>query len=152
MGKEISFYDYIASNNPQGVEKVVSKFGEYPQTRSKYELSLFLKDIVRKNGETALKSIAEIHPDKELIESVSIKTESFANACGCQSFTTFDGTEYRDNSKCGVHKGFTNADGDSKVEETTESESNQGISQGTLNTMLMGSILVLVLASAIKKM
>ena len=71
MGKEISFYDYIASNNPQGVEKVVSKFGEYPQTRSKYELSLFLKDIVRKNGETALKSIAFSQVKEEIIPSNS---------------------------------------------------------------------------------
>lgn len=148
MGKKISFYDYVASNNPQGVEELVASFGNYPRTRSKRELSMFLKDIVRNSGEDALKGIAKIHPDKELIESIG-KSEEFSNACGCESFTTFDGKTYTDPSKCGQHSSFVGADGESSEEGSKENKG--GISQSTLNTMLIGSIMVLGIASLIKK-
>ena len=150
MGKKISFYDYVASNNPQGVEKLIAQFGEYPRTRSKRELSVFLKDIVRKNGDVALKGIASIHPDKELIDTAT--TEEFENACGCQSFSTFDGQTFVDASGCEQHNQYVGADGSEENNEVAIQNDKGGISQSTLNTMLIGSLLVLVLASAIKKM
>lgn len=103
----LTMYEYIATKKPKDAFMFVKKYGDYPRPLNEMELAQFIKEVVNRTGETALKELASIHPDRELIES--IQTKSFANAsgCGCQSFTTFDGTTYMDASGCGMH----NADG-----------------------------------------
>ena len=57
-----------------------------------------------------------------------------------------------DASGCEQHNQYVGADGSEENNEVATQNDKGGISQSTLNTMLIGSLLVLVLASAIKKM
>ncbi len=43
---------------------------DFPKPRNKKELSMMLKKYVQVDREIALKSLARIHPDRELIESL----------------------------------------------------------------------------------
>jgi DNA-binding response OmpR family regulator len=77
--------------------------------RNTRELSARIKKYVTKNGESALLRLAEIHPDRELIEAVSItkeeepKNENFSNLSG--KLTTND-KEYVNSSKLLMVGGF----------------------------------------------
>jgi hypothetical protein len=91
MGK-VTLYDYLATNVPSDAYEIVSEGRNMPKPRNSRELSAQIKKYVTKNGETALLRLAEIHPDRELIEAITIqnekpKTESFSNLSGNVSQT-----------------------------------------------------------------
>jgi hypothetical protein len=90
--RKITIYDYLASNVPQSAFDIISEGNKIPKPKNSHELSVQLKKYVTKNGETGLLRLAEIHPDRELIETISIhnikeesKKDNFSNLSGSVS-------------------------------------------------------------------
>tara|TARA_B100001248_G_C27345258_1_gene438402 strand:- start:467 stop:937 length:471 start_codon:yes stop_codon:yes gene_type:complete len=77
-------YDYIAENNPSEAKSLCEAFG-YTITNPT-QMSRNLKVLVNNEGEDALKSIMELHPDKDIIlEYFGVKKKSKKSDCGCKS-------------------------------------------------------------------
>ena len=129
---KITFCDYLAEQVPNASYQVLQDSGlDFPKPRSKRELSAMLKKFVAIDREVALKSLARIHPDRELLESLDrevkdadfkIKEAStkfgksnFVNMCGC-SACGFDGGS---NCQCkGCKCGKSNFDGEQAKDYT----------------------------------
>lgn len=80
-------YDYIAENNPQQAKQLCETFG-YRVTNPR-NMSSNLKVLINNEGEHALKSLMELHPDKEiLIDYFGAKKKSEGCGCGCNSKAT----------------------------------------------------------------
>jgi hypothetical protein len=83
-------YGYLAScaEVQPKAQSILAKYG-YEQATTETELAHKLSSLVMNVGESALKDIAMIHPDKELIlalaspRKVSVQTEEKLNDCGC---------------------------------------------------------------------
>jgi hypothetical protein len=109
MGRKVTLYDYLASNVPSDAYAIISEGKEnMPKPKNYHELSAQIKKYVTKNGETALLRLAEIHPDRELIEAISYqqeepKKDDFSNLSG--NVASQD-KEYINNTKLLVVGGF----------------------------------------------
>ncbi len=80
-------YDYIAENNPQQAKQLCESFG-YTITNPR-QMSGNLKVLINNEGEHALKSLMDLHPDKEiLIDYFGSKKKSEGCGCGCKSKAT----------------------------------------------------------------
>ncbi len=77
-------YDYIAKNNPQGSKNLCEEFGY--QVTNPRTMSENLKVLVNNEGESALESIMDLHPDKKIIleyfSKPTLKEDKTSN-CGC---------------------------------------------------------------------
>lgn len=67
-------YQYISENNPDAANGVCIKYG-YTQIKNIGELAGALQTIVATHGETALKSIMDVHPEKDTILELFQKKE-----------------------------------------------------------------------------
>jgi len=68
---KITLCDYLANKVPNECVEVMLDSGyQFDNPRSKEELADLLKQFVSKDREKALKKLAEIHPDKELCQSI----------------------------------------------------------------------------------
>ena len=78
-------YDYIAKANPQGAKSLCEAYGY--QVTNPRSMSQNLKSLVNNEGEDALLSIMDMHPDKDfLLELFSkpVKEEEKTSDCGCK--------------------------------------------------------------------
>jgi hypothetical protein len=86
----MNFYEYIAKTNPSGSKKVINEFG-YRVVDGR-RMGENLRMLVAQEGEPALRAIAEMHPDKELLLEVFAPKDG---ECGCkkkgESFMGADG-------------------------------------------------------------
>lgn len=86
----MNFYEYIAKTNPIGSKKVINEFG-YRVVDGR-RMGENLRMLVAQEGEPALRAIAELHPDKELLLDVFAPKDG---DCGCkkksESFMGADG-------------------------------------------------------------
>jgi hypothetical protein len=86
----MNFYEYIAKTNPSGAKKVINEFG-YRVVDGR-RMGENLRMLVAQEGEPALRAIAEMHPDKELLLEVFAPKDG---ECGCkkkgESFMGADG-------------------------------------------------------------
>jgi hypothetical protein len=74
----MSLYTRVASSNPSGAKAVIKSYGYDLRTNN---LPHALKQLVAAEGEPALRSIVDIHPDKEIIlECYAPSKED----CGCK--------------------------------------------------------------------
>jgi len=86
--RKVTIYDYLATNVPSDAFEVISEGSNMPKPKNSHELSAQIKRYITKNGETGLLRLAEIHPDRELIEAISVqsnketKTDNFSNLSG----------------------------------------------------------------------
>ena len=100
----ITIYDYLASKKPQESFDILVATGKqvpYPRTNS--QLAQMLKQYVQMGGEDALMVLAQIHPDKDLIESIVMdaikkKNEDFG-------LNNIDKIEIEGKSDCGCNGG-----------------------------------------------
>lgn len=77
-------YEYVARSNPRGAKALIESFG-YRVTNPK-TMGANLQLLVAKEGEDALREIANLHPDKELIlDFYGSKRESFMGVDGLVS-------------------------------------------------------------------
>lgn len=87
----MTLYDYIAAKSPSDAWSLLSEADHYlERPESEGEMSSLLRQYVDQGGEGALMRLAEIHPDKQLIQYAVVgEKEDFANAsgggCGCQN-------------------------------------------------------------------
>ena len=128
---QISFYDYLANQVPSACYDVLQDSGlDFPRPRNKKELAAMLKKYVAVDRELALKCLARIHPDRELIEKLDREVRdadfhiknaankfgktNFMNAAGCGC--GFDGIGYHHHSDCKCNK--NNFDGQGSKDYT----------------------------------
>jgi len=71
-------YEYVALNNPQGALNLLNSYGL--RIRDQRNLGASLRKLVAQEGEPALRKIAELHPDKELLIDVYSNADG---GCGC---------------------------------------------------------------------
>lgn len=70
----VTLYDYLAYKTPNEAYQVMIDSGlDLPNPRSSKQLANMLKRFVRKGGEEAIRALAQIHPDKDLIESLNVE-------------------------------------------------------------------------------
>ena len=77
-------YDYIAKSNPQGAKDLCEAYG-YRVTNPN-SMSQNLKVLINNEGQDALESMMDLHPDKEIILeyfSKSTLKEDKTSNCGC---------------------------------------------------------------------
>lgn len=68
----ITLAEYIASNNPSGVDRLLDKRG-FPYESSNYYVRVeAIKHLLRKKDVSALQDLAEIHPDIELLKQAGV--------------------------------------------------------------------------------
>jgi hypothetical protein len=68
---KITLCDYLANKVPNDCVEVLQDSGyQFQKPRSREELADLLKQYISKDREKALKKLAEIHPDKELCQSI----------------------------------------------------------------------------------
>tara|TARA_R110002020_G_scaffold65554_1_gene173100 strand:+ start:11290 stop:11823 length:534 start_codon:yes stop_codon:yes gene_type:complete len=65
---KITIYSYLASRVPSDAHYVINKYGKYRRARNARELEYQLKDFVKTFGDNGLKELANIHPDRHLLE------------------------------------------------------------------------------------
>ena len=95
----ITFYDYLAEQVPKSCYQVLQDSGlDFPRPRSKRELSAMLKKYAAIDREVALRCLARIHPDRELLEGLDreVKDADFdikqaANKFGKTNFMNMSG-------------------------------------------------------------
>ena len=103
MKKRITIYEYIASNVPNDAFILMSKSGNVTKAKDEKELVEQLKTFVRNNGSMGLMALAQIHPDKELIEQlisenrIEQESKNYSNASGSE--TTTNTTKITDEQK-----------------------------------------------------
>jgi len=64
----MTMYKYLSEKVPSDCHYVLNKFGSYNKARNSKELENQIKHFVRNGGANALQSLAEIHPDRTLLE------------------------------------------------------------------------------------
>jgi hypothetical protein len=132
-------YDYIATNNPQGAKSLCESFGY--QVTNPSTMSQNLKSLVNNEGEDALLSIMDMHPDKEFIlEMFSNPTQKEdakgkASDCGCKN--NIEGMPH-------LLEHFLNASG-----RTNDNSEAKALATNT-NTIIFASCLVLAVAIIFK--
>jgi hypothetical protein len=111
----ITIYDYLASKRPQQSFDVLLATGKsVPYPRNTNQLAQMLRQYVQMGGEDALLVLAQIHPDKDLIEAIMMdaikkKNEDFGlnnidrievekeSDCSCKSKSKSCGCEDKHN-------------------------------------------------------
>ena len=100
---KISLFDYLASSVPSKVFDVINRNNNYRMPNSQQELTAQIKDFVKKNGESGIKDLGSIHPDKDLINSncecknVNTSTKVDSNTMVLQkhdNYSDFSGKEF----------------------------------------------------------
>lgn len=72
-------YQYIAYSNPDAANDICKKYGYY-QVSSIEELAATLQRIVAVEGESSLKDIFDLHPDREIILELYQPSPSLSQA------------------------------------------------------------------------
>lgn len=106
--KKITLCDYLAEQVPNKAYEVLQDSGlDFPKPRNKRELAAMLKKFVAIDRELALKSLARIHPDRELLENLDreVKDADFdikqaANRFGKANFMNMGGCSCFDGASC----------------------------------------------------
>ena len=120
----MTMYEYVAMSNPREAKSLIESFG-YRVTNPR-TMGANLRMLVSQEGESALKSIAQMHPDRELI----------LEACGASRRESFMGV-------------------DGLINGTTPNNNNQNQQDGNDSTKLayqtnaMMIVVALIIASAI---
>lgn len=127
-------YDYVATTNPRESKSLCESFG-YRVTNPE-TMSQNLKTLVNNEGEQAVKSIMEIHPDKDIILEyfAKPKEKEKSKPCGCGNKS--ESTKLMEQ--------FLNANG----KQDNKSEA-QALATNT-NTIIFASALVLAVAIIFK--
>jgi hypothetical protein len=86
----MNIYEYIARSNPQGARMVIQQFG-YRITDNR-KMGDNLRMLVAQEGEPALREIAKLHPDRDLILEVFNEPKE-EKPCSCKDKENFLGAD-----------------------------------------------------------
>jgi hypothetical protein len=81
----MNLYAYIASNNPRKANMLLRNNG-FGEGKSTTDIEKRLKMFVREEKEEALREMAKIHPDKELLVGDGVSSELLNYSGGKESF------------------------------------------------------------------
>jgi hypothetical protein len=129
----MTVYKYIAYANPDAALELCGKYGYY-QIQNEEELAYCLQSIVARKGETALKDIMELHPDKEVV------LELFEKKVETKPEPPIQVMEQKRERDCSC---MLNADG--------QSAQNQGIASQTNLMILVAAMVVSISIISMKK-
>jgi hypothetical protein len=153
MQEKISIQEYIAYNNKPLAQKMLVKYGLRP-AKSPIELERKLVSLTRDYKEEALRELANIHPDKDLIlnfaDRPELKSNKQSSFCGCSS--GFDGEE--SSSFCGC-SGFDGSKTETKLTESKPTENlpakNNLLSGENLGIILITGLVAITIVALSKK-
>tara|TARA_R100000541_G_scaffold58332_1_gene69421 strand:- start:404 stop:835 length:432 start_codon:yes stop_codon:yes gene_type:complete len=134
----MTMYKYLSEKVPSDCHYVLNKFSTYRKARNSKELENQIKHFVRNGGANALQSIAEIHPDRELLEG-SCTNCKVKETKILELSTTKDLKETILNDR----NTFYNASGGGQDEKI--------VNKMALNTVVVGGFLLMGIALMIKK-
>ncbi len=134
----MTMYKYLSEKVPSDCHYVLNKFSSYRKARNSKELENQIKHFVRNGGANALQSIAEIHPDRELLEG-SCTNCKVKETKILELSTTKDLKETILNDR----NTFYNASGGNQDEKI--------VNKMALNTVVVGGFLLMGIALMIKK-
>ena len=130
---KITLYEYLASSVPSDAHFVINKYGNYRRARDKRELEYQLKNFVKQFGENGLNALAEIHPDKQLLQM---------NCNGCSA--------KREN----IEKNFVNASGSATQTQTQVDAKAKELRADQIKNsqiLIFGGMILMAFAIMIKK-
>ena len=133
----MTVYDYIAESNPMEAKSICESYG-YTVTNPK-QMGRKLKSLVNNEGENALKSIMQLHPDKEILVEyfgMKAKKDKREKGCGCKDNTA---------KRLDTIEAFINAGGNNNGER-----SEAKMLASNTNTIIFASALVLAVAIIFK--
>jgi hypothetical protein len=134
------FYNYMAMEAPLDSQAFVSRYGMTPSNDA-LALAEQLQEIVVQGGDPALKQLALIHPDKELLFQTNSfsGTNNFSNASGnCGSYQNCGG--------CGG--GYSSANGQSIKSELDRAIN--GTKKDNTELLIIGGVVLISLALIFK--
>jgi hypothetical protein len=141
----MSVYQYVAQSDPRGSRRLIESFG-YDITNQN-DLGRSLAELVSNVGESALKEVMKIHPDKDILLELNASEISSSDSCGCNYCKA-----KRPNN------GYMNADGvtptsiaSNSTPDTTIHNNNTNILAHQTNTILVLATLVIVASIMLKK-
>jgi hypothetical protein len=80
MRSKITLCDYLAEKVPNSAQEILIDSGlDFPRPKNSKQLAALLKKYVQTDREIALKALARIHPDRELLESVERENQAAQN-------------------------------------------------------------------------
>lgn len=129
------FYQYIANENPIGVQNFLASKGVAPSNDVNI-LSRQIEDVANMIGESCKKDLAALHPDKDLFEN----SNHFANYSG--------GGEYSNSCGC---SNFSSANGQSTKAEVERLLNGTSTKKDNTDLMILAGTIVIALALILKK-
>tara|TARA_R100000697_G_scaffold65782_1_gene78496 strand:+ start:4189 stop:4698 length:510 start_codon:yes stop_codon:yes gene_type:complete len=132
--QKITLYDYLASRVPADAHFTINKYGRYRRARNEQELAYQLRDFVRTFGEKGLIELAQIHPDRKLLD---IHLEN----CNCEK--CFEKRKNKMMSEFANQQRMFNATG-TKVEQVDTKGQKEGL-------LILGGFVLMGLALILKK-
>ena len=140
-------FTYISMNNPDAVNGVLSAYG-YERGRTTTEVEDTLKQFVREKRKVALMEMAEIHPDRELIQESIVQSSPLLNFDGSGGYNPMlqdlrTDTYFNKNAK---HRPiapnfFYNADGDDKKKSSEAPPKEDGFQVNLKHLIILGGFL-----------
>lgn len=136
--QKVTMYSYLAEKVPSDVHFVLNKYSSYQKARNKRELENQIKHFVRNGGANALQRLAEIHPDRELIqiscESCKVKESKILELSNSRELKE---TILNDRNM------YYNASGNENNERM--------INKMTINSVIVGGFVLMGIALMLKK-
>ena len=87
---QLSIYEYVAANDTYAAKAVVSKYGySLVNADTPAAIAVCLEQLVAEQGELALRDVAALHPDKDLIveffgQPAPAAAPTKDGGCGCK--------------------------------------------------------------------
>jgi hypothetical protein len=136
-----TMYRYLAERVPADVHFVLNKYSRYDKARNPDELEYQIKDFVNNYGDNGLKAIAEIHPDRDLIElsCVSCKSKDDAISQLQNQNTLVDSL---------ASQSYFNAIGNTQSDSISE---ERVVNKMAVNTAVIGGFVLMGIALMLKK-
>lgn len=143
----MNVYLYIAQNNPDAAYEVCKKYG-YFNVQSFEDLAASLQSIVAEHGESSLKEVLDIHPDKEVILEMNDKKKVEEPPLEEIIQKVFDRNKRPEKEDCSCMK---NADA-TPVVAAAPAQPQQSASVSQTNTyILVGALIVSIAILSMKK-
>ena len=131
-------FKYLSEKVPNDCHYILNKYGSYEKAKSSSALENQIKHFVRNGGSNALQSLAEIHPDRELLEG---------GCTNCKIKETkileLTSTKELKDTILNDKNNFYNASGVDKEEKM--------LNKMTINSVVVGGFLLMGIALMIKK-
>lgn len=141
----MTMYKYLSEKVPSDCHYVLNKFGSYNKARNSNELENQLKHFIRNGGANALQSLAEIHPDRTLLEG---------GCTNCKVKETkileLTSTKELKDTILNDRNTFYNATGMS-TNTSTENKEEKMVNKMAINSVVIGGFILMGVALIIKK-